>query len=182
VEKIDVNRGGREELALVAGLNETLAARIIETLSGFLASATRWLTCMPVRAANTAELSRNHSKVIGSNISSTLQALHSHHYLTNSEEKMKKTLAAYVIVSAAALAPATVLACSAAGPSTHVGNVLSVDADQGRFTIRDAETMEPLTFTASESILGTLKNSAGMVFVDYEQDGDALKALNVTIQ
>ncbi len=95
---------------------------------------------------------------------------------------MKKILAACLIVTATTIPSVAALACSAAGPNTHVGNLLSVDADQGKFTIRDAETQQPLTFTASDAILALLKSSGGMVFVDYEQDGDILKALDVTIQ
>ncbi len=94
---------------------------------------------------------------------------------------MKKVRIA-VFTAAAALSPSAVWACSAAGPSTHVGNVLSVEADQGRFTIRDAETMSPITFTASESILKSLEAGKGVVFVDYEEDGDALRAVDVTLQ
>ncbi|MDH3694116.1 MAG: hypothetical protein OER96_06050 [Gammaproteobacteria bacterium] len=95
---------------------------------------------------------------------------------------MKKNIVRYLVTLAAGLMPTVTLACAAAGPNTHVGAVLSVKPEQGTFTIRDAQSMGPVTFTASESILESVQNSAGTVFVDFEQDGDTLKALSVTMQ
>lgn len=77
-------------------------------------------------------------------------------------------------------APITTWACDAAGPSTHVGNVLSVDAGKKTFTIRDAQTNSPITFAANNDILAGLKGASGSVMVNYEEKDDGLTAVGVT--
>lgn len=76
--------------------------------------------------------------------------------------------------------PVAAMACEAAGPNSHVGQVTAVDPAKGTFTIMDAETREPITFIAGTDILSGLKNAKGMVKVNYEDKGDKLNAVGVT--
>lgn len=80
------------------------------------------------------------------------------------------------------IAPISTWACDAAGPSTHIGTVKSVDASGKTFTIIDAQTRMPITFIASNEIIDGLKDAKGSVMVNFEQmDGSSeLKALGVT--
>ena len=39
-------------------------------------------------------------------------------------------------------------ACDSMGPSTHMGSLMSVDAAQHTFTIRDAQSRNPITLPA----------------------------------
>ena len=71
-------------------------------------------------------------------------------------------------------------ACSAAGPSTHVGNVLNVDLENNNFTILDAQTASPVIFQASEDIMEKVVNATGTAFVDFEVDGINLVATQVS--
>jgi hypothetical protein len=78
----------------------------------------------------------------------------------------------------AALSPAA-LACSAMGPNTHVGEVVAVDSTNKTFTIQDAETQQPISFSASESILLSLAEKQGQVIVRYSGAEGALTAVDV---
>ena len=71
-------------------------------------------------------------------------------------------------------------ACSAAGPNTHVGNVLNVDLENNTFTILDAQTVSPVIFQASEDIMEKVVNATGTAFVDFEVDGINLVATQVS--
>jgi hypothetical protein len=72
-------------------------------------------------------------------------------------------------------------ACDAAGPSTHIGNLVSVDAKKMIFTIRDAQTNSPITFsTEKEEIIQGQKDAKGSIMVNYQEDGDELTAVGVT--
>ena len=93
---------------------------------------------------------------------------------------MNKRLIAKIVLAGALLAPITTWACDAAGPSTHIGNVLSVDAAKKTFTIRDAQSNSPITFAATNEIINGLKDARGSIMVNYEQDGDNLTAVGVT--
>lgn len=89
-----------------------------------------------------------------------------------------------VIKSAALLmllaaTPWPTLACSAAGPNTHVGKLLSVDKGAGTFTLLDAETMSPVTLAASAALLDQVSSISGSVVVTYEKNGDMLRALEL---
>lgn len=85
------------------------------------------------------------------------------------------------VILGALIAPISAWACDAAGPSTHIGKVTSVDAKKMTFTIRDAQTSSPITFIAtSADIIEGLKNANGMITVNYEEDGDDLTAVGVT--
>lgn len=74
----------------------------------------------------------------------------------------------------------TAWACKAAGPDTHVGMLQSVDTKAKSFTIIDAETRGPITFSADEAILNNLKDVKGMIAVLHEKVGGVLYALEVT--
>ena len=96
---------------------------------------------------------------------------------------MKKlSLAKTVLATLLLTAPLATWACDAAGPSTHIGTVQSVDASSKTFTIIDAQTRTPIKFVASNEIIDGLKDAKGSVMVNYEQmEGSSdLKALGVT--
>lgn len=100
---------------------------------------------------------------------------------------MTKYLAKKIVVNTLAaatlfLTPLAIWACDAAGPSTHVGTVQSVDAGSKTFTILDAQTRKPITFVANNEIIDGLKDAKGSIMVNYEEvDGSSdLKALGVT--
>ena len=95
-------------------------------------------------------------------------------------KKMLRTAGLAGLISLATVAPATTWACDAAGPSTHIGNLMSVDAAKKTFTINDAQLRMPITFTASGEILAALKGASGSIMVNYEENGDNLTALGVT--
>ena len=80
-----------------------------------------------------------------------------------------------ILLATALVATTPALACSAAGPNTHVGTVLSVDKVAGSFTILDAESGNPVTLTADVSLLEQAAAS-GRVTVRYEKDGATLRA------
>ena len=75
----------------------------------------------------------------------------------------------------------TTFACDAMGPATHMGQLMSVDATIKTFTIRDAQSQSPLTFTANGDILTGLKDASGSIMVNYEEnDAGGLNAVGVT--
>ena len=80
------------------------------------------------------------------------------------------------------LTPVMSWACDAAGPSTHIGTVQSVDASGKTFTIIDAQTRMPIKFVANNEIIDGLKDAKGSVMVNFEEmEGSAdLKAVGVT--
>jgi len=94
----------------------------------------------------------------------------------------RKHLISSLLVSALFLLPVATWACDAAGPSTHIGTVQSVDASNKTFTIIDAQTRMPIKFVASNEIIEGLKDAKGSVMVNYEEmeSTDGLKALGVT--
>jgi len=77
------------------------------------------------------------------------------------------------IIAAAILAPATALACSVAGPRTHVGTLT------GTVSIIDAESRQPMTFSAQPDIIESLMGTQGVVSIDYQKSGDDLTATDV---
>ena len=74
---------------------------------------------------------------------------------------------------------ASAWACSAAGPNRHVGKLLAVDRDAKSFTVLDAESRQPVTFHADESLLEGLKGVEGTILVEYEGEGSNLTATHV---
>lgn len=95
---------------------------------------------------------------------------------------MAKKFLIYSILASALFLPVATWACDAAGPSTHIGTVQSVDASSKTFTIIDAQTRMPIKFVASNEIIEGLKDAKGSVMVNYEEmeSSDGLKALGVT--
>ncbi|HEY5602734.1 MAG TPA: hypothetical protein VIM41_06465 [Gammaproteobacteria bacterium] len=87
-----------------------------------------------------------------------------------------------LLAAALLIAPVATWACDAAGPSTHIGTVKSVDASGKTFTIIDAQTRTPITFAANNEIIDGLKDATGSVMVNYEkvEGSDNLKAVGVT--
>ena len=91
----------------------------------------------------------------------------------------RKPLIAAVVGTLLMAGPVAAWACKAAGPDTHVGMLQSVDAQAKSFTIIDAETRGPITFSADEAILNSLKDVKGMIGVLHEKAGGGLRALEV---
>ena len=72
-------------------------------------------------------------------------------------------------------------ACDSMGPSTHIGQLMSLDSAKHTFTIRDAQSSGPITFVATEEIITGLKGFAGSLMVNYEKnDTGDLNAVGVT--
>lgn len=90
----------------------------------------------------------------------------------------KTTLACLALV--AALFSASTLACDAMGPSTHMGQLMSIDTANSTFTIRDAQSGGPITFSADADVLKALKAHSGSVMVNYEEDETGNKAVGVS--
>jgi hypothetical protein len=84
------------------------------------------------------------------------------------------------VLSAVVALPMGALACEGMGPNVHVGNVVSIDAKKNTFTIKDAQSQSPVTFTASQDIINALHNMTGVVRVNYAKDDTQLKAVGVT--
>lgn len=79
-------------------------------------------------------------------------------------------------VTVVAAAPAW--ACKAAGPNTHVGVIMQVNAKGGEFTIKDAETGKPIIFVADAKQIGGL-NVGDQVSVKYEKRDGGLAAKRI---
>jgi len=77
--------------------------------------------------------------------------------------QIKLSIAAMLIAGLALSTSA--LACDAAGPNTHVGQVLNVDGNH--FTIRDAQTGGPISFTAGEHMKGSMPAPGDAVTIKY---------------
>ena len=92
----------------------------------------------------------------------------------------KLKLLAIGVVFALSATPLYSMACGAKDGMTHMGAVLSVDASGKTFTIRDAQTQKPITFLANNEIIEGLKDAKGSIMVNYEENGDQLKAVGVT--
>jgi hypothetical protein len=69
-------------------------------------------------------------------------------------------------------------ACKSAGPNTHVGNVTMIDAKAKTFTIQDAETDQPVTFAATDTILNELKVK-DRVMVGYKEEKGRMVAVDI---
>jgi hypothetical protein len=92
-----------------------------------------------------------------------------------------KSILSGMALATVVTASSSVWACDMAGKSTHVGSLMTVDAEQSTFTIQDAQTHGPITFAANDEIIQGLKDaSGGSIMVNYTEDGDTLKAVGVT--
>jgi len=70
-------------------------------------------------------------------------------------------------------------ACGLPDSTTHVGALMSVNKDTGQFTILDMMLGTPLSFDADAKILLNLEGVKGTIQVDFEGEGDQLKAIEV---
>jgi len=73
--------------------------------------------------------------------------------------------------------PTMASACDAAGSHTHVGQVLSVDWNT--FTIRDAQSGGPISFTADKKMQGSMPAAGDSIAVKYSGDAKQLIAESV---
>lgn len=78
------------------------------------------------------------------------------------------------------MAAGATFACEGMGPSKHVGQLLTVDATKHTFTIQDAQSRSPITFTANNEIIDGLKGYSGNLMVNYTEDDAGLTAVGVT--
>ena len=92
--------------------------------------------------------------------------------------KIKTVLKSTVLI--AILSPVFAWACDAARPNTHIGQLMSVNAEGKTFTIQDAQSRSPITFAANNEIIDGLKDANGSIMVNYKEDGDQLTAVGVT--
>ncbi len=86
-------------------------------------------------------------------------------------------LSAVAIIIAGLALSTSALACDAAGPNTHIGQVLSVDGNH--FTIRDSQSGGPISFTAAEKMQGSLPAPGDHVSIQYSGDEKDLIAESV---
>jgi hypothetical protein len=89
---------------------------------------------------------------------------------------MKSTRALLLVLSLVLLGAAAVAsACELAGPNTHVGIIVAIDAAQSTLTLRDAQTRQNLTFLARPELLRevAVKDEVAVV---YAQEGGRLRA------
>ncbi len=70
-------------------------------------------------------------------------------------------------------------ACGLPDSTTHVGALMSVDKEASKFTILDMMLGTPLSFDADAKILLNLEGVKGTIQVDFEGEGDQLKAIEV---
>jgi len=96
--------------------------------------------------------------------------------MRNSIKKNIKLSIAAMMMAGLALSTSA-YACDAAGPNTHVGQVLSVDGNH--FTIRDAQTGGPISFTAGEKMQSSLPAPGDNVSIKYSGDEKGLIAESV---
>lgn len=90
---------------------------------------------------------------------------------------MKNACVAFVAV-ALLLAASAVPACEKAGPNTHLGTVVAVDASKGVLTITDAETNQNLSFVATSDLLRGVA-VRDQVAVLYAREGERLRVTAV---
>jgi len=92
------------------------------------------------------------------------------------DSTMHKVMTGTVLAAVLALSTSA-YACDAAGPNTHVGQVLSVDGNH--FTIRDAQSGGPILFTAGEKMQGSMPAPGEQVSIQYSGDQKHLIAESV---
>jgi len=69
--------------------------------------------------------------------------------------------------------------CEMPDSTTHVGALMSVDKEENQFTILDMMLGVPISFIADPQILSDLEGTKGTIQVDFEKQGDQLKAIAV---
>lgn len=89
-----------------------------------------------------------------------------------------RTLSALVIVLLISVTTLPAFACRVAGPDGHIGEVTAMDPSRGTLTIKDAETGQPLHFSATVDQLKGL--SLGMmVLIKHRKEAEQLKAVSI---
>ena len=91
---------------------------------------------------------------------------------------MKKIILALAIAFGS-LVSFTANACGLPDSTTHVGELMSIDKQEKQFTILDMMLGIPVSFIADTRILSDLEGAKGTIQVDFEKQGDQLKALAV---
>ena len=91
---------------------------------------------------------------------------------------MKKIILA-IAITIGSLVSFTVNACGMPDSTTHVGELMSIDKQEKQFTILDMMLGIPISFIADARILSDLEGAKGTIQVDFEKQGDQLKALVV---
>lgn len=91
---------------------------------------------------------------------------------------MRQSLTAFALAMALSASSASALACDAAGPNKHVGQVVAIDMEAGTFTIMDAQTRKPISFQAQADVLNAL-TADSEVMVSYKGDDGQLKAVSL---
>jgi hypothetical protein len=93
----------------------------------------------------------------------------------------KRIILTGTLLLGALLGASAAQACDGMGPSTHMGQLMSLDTAKHTFTIRDAQSSGPITFVATDEIITGLKDFTGSLMVNYEENDDGgLKAVGVT--
>jgi len=92
-------------------------------------------------------------------------------------KSIKTTLSIAAMLIGSFVLSTSALACDAAGPNTHVGQVLSVDGNH--FTIRDAQSGGPISFTAAKEMHGSMPAPGDQVSIKYSGEKKSLIAESV---
>jgi len=71
------------------------------------------------------------------------------------------------------------IACGMPDSTTHVGQLMSIDKQEKQFTILDMMLGVPVSFIADARILSDLEGTQGTIQVDFEKQGDQLRAVAV---
>lgn len=79
------------------------------------------------------------------------------------------------LIGALSIAPRTAEACKNMGPNTHAGVIQSMDLEEASLTLIDAESGQPITFSATPEQLATLKPNDRVIVV-FHDDGERLIA------
>ena len=91
---------------------------------------------------------------------------------------MKKIILA-IAITFGSLVSFTGNACGMPDSTTHVGELMSIDKQEKQFTILDMMLGIPVSFIADARILSDLEGAKGTIQVDFEKQGDQLKAIAV---
>ena len=83
----------------------------------------------------------------------------------------KRSLILTLALLVSAIFSTAALACGGSASGKHMGNVVSIDAGAGLFTIRDMESQHPITFrTSDQGVIKGLSKARGVITVEYEED------------
>lgn len=99
--------------------------------------------------------------------------------VTIPEGFIMKTLMLVISLALGSIASFAGLACGAPDSTTHVGKIMNIDKNTGQFTIMDMMLSTPISFEADAKLLSNLESMKGTIKVDFEDEGDKLKALDV---